>query len=352
MRRCQIWYRQPVFSGHSSSSVNWKSGYTLTSPLVTPSRSSQTGLMLSIPALYLMVRDYSSHRSRSCLPAHLTKAETCNLLLLRTSVPTVKILRRTQCPASFAAIWRPWIKTHLQNLLLPMFRAPCWGLRTRSKIYAYKLPCYFPHYAATRRSTKRHLKPSMVRISSHTPRHLGPKSQGLAVPLIVKLLRYMHKQLAILNCEVEPRVGGICQVPLRPSVTCLYVSFGKPERIKSFVPSFFMSPVRTYLDQADTRVPDLYAKYLFATTLQVPMRPTATQCSGFESQPSCLQSMLQHSCSACPMPATPYPSTCTRWSLMRPHLLLFSDTGYSCACQARSCQRSATHRPACSILKP
>ena len=124
-------------------------------------------------------------------------------------------------------------------------------------------------------------------------------SQGLAVPLIIKLLRYMHKQPAILNCEVEPRVGGICQVPLRPSVTCQYVSFGKPwpERTKSFVSSFnLMSPIRTYLDQADTRAPDPYDRHLFDTSLQVPAPPPVMRCSEFTSKPSCVQSMLQHSC--------------------------------------------------------
>ena len=281
--RCQICYRQPGFSGHLSSSVNWKPGCTSTKPschafLIEPdwSDAQHTCTVPHSERLpHIKVQELSTSPSNKIGPWSVpwTTWSPCTrdaktrapLLLFRTNVLTVKALSRTLCPASFTALWRPWIEASLQDLLPPrptiMPKAPCWGLRT----YAYKLPCCFPHYAATRRSTKHHLKPSMVHISSHTPSHLGPKSQGLAVPLIVKLLRYMHKHLAILNCKVEPRVGGICQVPLRPSRTCLYVLFGKPwpERIKSFVSSFcFMSPLRTYLDQADTRVPDPHASHL------------------------------------------------------------------------------------------
>ena len=237
-------------------------------------------------------------------------------------MPTARTLSRTARRIGFTALWRRW--TDSQSSL--MVHSPCWGLRTRSKVYAAKLPVRLPRYAVVRRRTTRRHKPGIAHTSSHTSSHLGPKSPGLAIPLILQLLRYLYQQPAIPHCEVEPRVGGICQLPLRLSGAYSSVSLGKPrpERIKLLVSSCFVSPQCMQSDQADTRVPDTHI-HLLPRCSSLPQEHTSPDpCSTTRPFTSCAPPTPQHSCSADPVPVPPYPSTCSRWLPMRPSQLLFS----------------------------
>ena len=339
--RCQVCYRQTMMASLVCSSDHWTTGNSLT-------KSSCHDFLTEIPwpdahpgctgvphirSSCLQVRELSTSPSNKIGPWRVPGTAMfncpgcmanvhCAWSNLRINVLTVRTLSRTVRRTGFQAHWRCWTSSQL----LYMIHRPCWGQCTRSKVYAAKLPVRFPNYAKARRQKARCHKPDVAHTSSHTSSHLGPKSQGLAVPLTLQLLRYLYRQTAVLNCEVEPRVGGMCQVPLRLSSTFLYVLLGKPRPERKILFSYrcFMSPAQLRLDQADTRVPDPPIRPSTIPTSLIPRSLPQATCK--EPLPLTMQlhPVLQHSCSAHTEPASPYPNTCTRWQPKRPHLFLFS----------------------------
>ena len=166
--RCQICYRLCMPSSTSSSSVDWTPGYTLTKSSCRAfpaepnwSDAQHTGTVPHGERLQIsQVQELSTFPSNKIGPwrvpwnqwfpcTHDTETKPCTSILLRTNVPMVRILSRTQCQAGFTALWRPWTETTLQYMPPPKTVVKswtiCWGLRTRSTVYACKLPCHFPH---------------------------------------------------------------------------------------------------------------------------------------------------------------------------------------------------------------
>ena len=332
--RCQVCYRQAKVASLVCSSDHWTTGNSLTksschdSLTVNPWPDAHldcTGVPNIRPSC-LQVRELSTSPSNKIGPwrvpgTALFRCPGCKAHVHhawsnpRINVLTARTLSRNIKWTGFRTHWKHWTSPQLQCKSC----WPCWGQRTRSKVYAAKLPVRFPNYALTRRRNTRCHKPKLAHSSSRIFSHLGPKSQGLAVPLILQLLRYLYEQTAILNCEVEPRVGGMCQVPPRLSRTLLYVLLGKPrpERIKLFAIPCFKSPTCMQLDQADTRVPDPSIRPISMHTI-LPHRHTTGEASG------CSSPVLQHFRSTDAEPAKPYPTSYTRCWPNQPRLFLFS----------------------------
>ena len=336
--RCQVCYRPIRMVSLACSSDHWTTGNSLTKsschdfPTELPwpdARPGRTGVH-SLCTICLKVRELSTSPSNKIGPwrAPGTAMFDCSGLIapahcagsrLRINVQTVKIPSRTLKRTGPQAYWSCWTNCQLQHKL----HRPCWGRRTRSKVYVARLPVRSLHYATARRQRATCHKPDKAHTSSYASSHLGPKSQGLAINMIIQLLRYLYQQPAVSHCEVEPRVGGISQLPLRPSVARFCASFGKPrlERIKAYISSYLMSPRSLSSVQAGTRVPELNIHLLsrcdflhrwFAPPTDpkiCPLRP-------------CMHAP-QHSCSTAPMPVSSYPSICSIRSSTKPSRLLF-----------------------------
>ena len=175
----------------------------------------------------------------------------------------------------------------------------------------------------TRRQRARRHKPKIAHTSSYVSSHLGPKSQGLAIHMTLQLLHYLYQQPAVSHCEVEPRVGGTSQLPLRPSVARFCDSFGKPrpERIKAYISLYHTSPRSLLSVKADTRVPELNM-HLFSgcnflsCRFALPIDPQTSPLS------PCMP-MPQHSSSTVPITVPSYPSICSIRLSATPSRLLF-----------------------------
>ena len=340
--RCQVCYRRHLVAAISYSSDHWTIGSSSTKSSCHDSLREPSWLDAQfdcrspphVTSLATQVHELSTSPSNKIGPWRVPWPATINctgraanvcyaLFDSRTSVPTVKTLSKIPGRTGFMAPWKSWIDYASQILV---HRPSCWGLRTRSRAYATKLPVRLSRHAVVRRHATRCHKPPMACTTSHTTSHLGPKSQGLAIHLTLQLLRHLYQQSAILNCEVEPRVGGMCQVPLRLSLTSLFVMLGKPrpERIKLSFFYRFMSSAYICMDQADTRVPDPLTHPRPMSTYLIHESTPATTCSAPSSLCTRLPPVPQHSCSVRPGPAPPYPTTCTRWLPERPRLILFT----------------------------
>ena len=335
--RCQVCYRQAKVTLLVSSSDHWTTGNSLTKsschdfPTEIPwpdARPGRTGVH-SLCTLCLQVRELSTSPSNKIGPwrAPGTAMLGCSGLLapahcagsrLRINVLTVKtpsrILKRTG-PQDY---WSCWTNSQLQHKL----HRPCWGRRTRSKVYVARLPVRSPNYATARRQRATFHKPDKAHTSSHASSHLGPKSQGLAVHMIIQLLRYLYQQPAVSHCEVEPRVGGISQLLLRPSVARFCASFGKPrpERIKACISLFHMSPRSLSSVQAGTRVPELNMQLFSECNLLCRRSAPPTDPRICPLNP-CM-SVPQHSCSTVPTTVPSYPSICSIRLSTKPSRLL------------------------------
>ena len=336
--RCQVCYRPTRTASHASAGDHWTTGSSLT-------KSSCHDFLTEIPwrdahpdftdvrhlrLSYLQVRELSTSPSNKIGPwrvpgtAQLDCSQPmanahCAWSGLRLNALTVKTLSRTIRRTGSQAHWRCWTSYPLQ----PRPHRPCWGQRTRSKVYATRLPVRFLHYAMTRRQRARRHKPTIAHTSSYVSSHLGPKSQGLAIHMTLQLLRYLYQQPAVSHCEVEPRVGGISQLPLRPSVARFCDSFGKPrpERIKAYISLYHTSPRSLLSVKADTRVPALNM-HLFSgcnflrCRLALPISPQTNPHS------PCMP-MPQHSSSTVPITVPSYPSICSIRLSATPSRLLF-----------------------------
>ena len=331
--RCQVCYRQAMLTLLASSSDHWTTGNSLT-------RFSCPGSLIEIPwpdarpgcarvyhmcTTNLKVRELSTSPSNKIGPWRATGTAKlgcstilapvpCIELSLRINVLIAKTLSRTLQRTGPQAYWSYWTNCQIPRQL----HRPCWGRRTRSRVYVARLPVRSPYYALARRRRATVYRPEQAHIPSHTSSHLGPKSQGLAISLMLQLLRYLYQQTAILHCEVEPRVGGMCQVPPRlgRAFFCALLGKPRPERIKLFIVSCFKSPMCMQLDQADTRVP---APPIFPFPMHtiLPHRHMTDDASG------CSYPVLQHSCSTDAEPMRPYPTSSAGCWPHKPRLFLF-----------------------------
>ena len=331
--RCQVCYRQALLTLSASSSDHWMTGNSLT-------RSSCHGSLIEIPwpdaclsrarachmcTSHLKVRELSTSPSNKIGPwrapgtAKLGCSSTlapvpCIGLRLRINVLIAKTLSRTLQRTGPQAYWSYW--TNCQSL--HQLHRPCWGRRTRSRVYVARLPVRSPYYALARRRRATFHRPDKAHTPSHSSSHLGPKSQGLAISLMLQLLRYLYEQTAILNCEVEPRVGGMRQVPPRlgRALFCALLGKPRPERIKLFIVSCFKSPTCMQLDQADTRVP---APSIFPVSMHTILHPRHITVDASR----CSSTVLQHSCSTDAESTRPYPTPSAGCWPHKPRLFLF-----------------------------
>ena len=180
--RCQVCYRRCTIDAITYSSDHWIVGSSSTKSYYHAFRSEPAWLdaqpscigPFHVRLQCLQVHELSTSPSNKIGPWRVSWTDTINCLgsaagvsrtlpCSRTNVLTAKTLSRMLGWTGFTALWKRWTDS---KPLIPVHSRSCWGLRTRSKVYAVKLPVRLPRYAVARRRATRCHKPTTANTTS------------------------------------------------------------------------------------------------------------------------------------------------------------------------------------------